>query len=245
MTREQLALARHKEMAAFRQDSSTGEAWGVRSPNRREFCRQVVERAGEIAIGLVQSQGWRQIFNITVESQLRLELEESLSSPLSDLKRAAGRLREAVVKFQFQNKEDPFLVIVLDGTSRPLAMRGSGETHEGRYAALNRIMSCLKEFRIWYFVLSADSNLNTLVAPSNTEQMRTDGDANPKGVMPLPPFPPFLALQLDVEDRRKMKDKKERRVELLKPMCQFSEPKHMAMFGRPRWLAFNNAEEMN
>src|SRR5205085_143348 len=55
-------------------------------------------------------------------------------------------------------------------------------------------------------------------------------------------FPPFLALQLDVEDRRKMLNQESMDSELCKPMCRFSEPKHMAMFGRPLWFAYDDVE---
>ena len=238
-------------MVPRRPDASSVVASSGRTPNRYEFCRQVVIRAGEIATGLVQSQDWRQIFNDTEESQLRLELEESHSSPLRDLKEAAGRLRDAIVKFQCKNRDDPFLVIVLDEGSGVLAKGRYGEPHEGRYAALNRIMSCLKEVRIWFFVLSTESKLEALLPPSNAERFGLLGDYIPPARHPprsnslLPPLPPFLVLQLDVEDRRRMQNGKARRLELRKPMSQFSEPKHMAMFGRPLWFAFNNAKEMN
>lgn len=37
----------------------------------------------------------------------------------------------------------------------------------------------------------------------------------------------------------------ERRIELEKPMSQFSKPRHMAMFGRPLWFAYIKADQMN
>jgi hypothetical protein len=215
-----------------------------------EFCRLVASRAQEIAIGLVHKQDWRQVFNDTQDSRVRSKLSNSSSGPLRDLLGAAGRLRDAVLKFQCQNGDDPFLVIVLDEASSLLIGEGSGRTQAGRYVALNRIMSCLMEFRIWFFILSTESKLEALLPPSNVERVgdyTTDSSARVSlmGGSPLVPFPPFLALQLDVEDRRRMQNGEQKRIELCKPMSQFSEPKHMAMFGRPLWFAYHDAVEMN
>jgi hypothetical protein len=65
-------------------------------------------------------------------------------------------------------------------------------------------------------------------------------------IEPLPKrFPPFVALQLDVEDRRRMQNSAGREEELRKPLSTFAEPRHMAIFGRPLWYAYENAGNMN
>ena len=47
-------------------------------------------------------------------------------------------------------------------------------------------------------------------------------------------FPPFLALQLDVEDRKRMLDPNSRAEELRKAMNEFARPEHMAMMEADR-----------
>src|SRR2546421_12709208 len=58
-------------------------------------------------------------------------------------------------------------------------------------------------------------------------------------------FPPFLSLQLDIEDRWRMQDPVLRSSELRKSMRDFSDSKYMTMFGRPLWLAYTQPKEMN
>src|SRR2546421_967402 len=55
---------------------------------------------------------------------------------------------------------------------------------------------------------------------------------------PLMRFSPFLALQLDVEDRRRMQVSESRKKELYKRMSDSTKPKEMAIFGRPLWYAY-------
>jgi len=53
-----------------------------------------------------------------------------------------------------------------------------------------------------------------------------------------------VAFPLDIEDQRKMRDKATRKAELVKPMVEFSEPSHMATFGRRLWYAYSNANQL-
>jgi hypothetical protein len=57
-------------------------------------------------------------------------------------------------------------------------------------------------------------------------------------------FPAFVAFLLDIEDQRKMRNPTERKTELTKPMIEFSEAKHMAMFGRSLWQIYANENKL-
>jgi hypothetical protein len=57
-------------------------------------------------------------------------------------------------------------------------------------------------------------------------------------------FPAFVAFPLDIEDRSRMRDPALRKIELAKPMAEFSRPEHMAMFGRRLWYAYSDPQRM-
>jgi len=122
----------------------------------------------------------------------------------------------------------------------------SDEEQVGLYIALNRIISCcFKEFPIWFFFLATESLVGELVPPSNAgrsgDYTRDSSSRWVKSDEPrLKRFPPFLALQLDVEDRWRMQDPAKRKDELRKPMANFTTPKEMAIFGRPLWYAYTD-----
>lgn len=230
---KELATKRHQEMAG---NSSIVANCYNRSGNRVEFCEKVVARVGEIANKLAMSQDWRKAFEGT-ESGDCVNLDESFhkSGVLKDLLKAATRLQEAILEVTSEDTgrdRSPFLMIALDEAESLLTV--SGEVQLGPYIAFQRIMRYLKEFEVWLFILSAESELSVLFPPRNTGR-------DPPPLLPSP----FLAFQLDIEDRRRMKDQGTRNSELHKPMSRFLEPGHMAMFGRPLWFALSNANAIN
>lgn len=87
-------------------------------------------------------------------------------------------------------------------------------------------------------MISAEFKLNLIIYPR--DNIERDGDAIVNSSLRvvycivgesavLKPFPPFLAVQLDVEDRRKMRDPHLMTLELQKSLQLFA---HMAMFSR-------------
>src|SRR5207249_1958060 len=106
-----------------------------------------------------------------------------------------------------------------------LDSRPSGNFDPGRYHSLNRIISYLRKLPIWFLFLSTESQLRMLL-PANDKRTGNyasdastrirDEDDNPLEHLstrirdeddnPLEHFPPFLAFQLDIEDRRRMQD---------------------------------------
>ena len=217
---------------------------------RTEFCRSVAQKARVITNGLISNAAWIRKFEDDSPSKVHHALDsQDDSNPLNDLRRTAKSLIDNLQQYRHKEKNDAFLVIVFDEASSLLRERD--KTESGLYVAFNRIISCLKEFPIWTFFLSTESLIGELLPPSNVKptgnyvidrSARLVLDANKP---PLKRFPPFLALQLDVEDRRIMQDPKTMNEELRKPLSNFADPKHMASFGRPLWYAYNNPEDMN
>jgi hypothetical protein len=137
--------------------------------------------------------------------------------------------------------------MVFDEASSLLKLDGSGKPDPGCYHALNRIISRLKTRSIWFFFLSTESQVGMLI-PANDVERTGDYSYDPSariartGGLSLGRFPPFLGLQLDVEDRKRMLDPDSRTKELLKTMNEFAQPEHMAMFGRPLWFGYDPVE---
>ena len=153
-------------------NSEPTESWYYRPEQRVEFCQSVATRAKEIASRLIQKQKWRQVFNKETDSAIRHQLINENEHHLDDLHKAAEKLTDNLGKLKRENKHDPSLVVVFDEASSLLRQKGSKEIKTGRYVALNRIMSCLKEYRIWLFIVSTESQVGTLVPPNDIE--RTD-----------------------------------------------------------------------
>ena len=241
---KELAATRHEMMAPYKHDSTDMAHWHRRLDNRTGFCNLVVSRAKKIVNDLIPTPEWRHVFYDDRDSKLRVTLESSKS--LKGLLGAAGELRKNLETFQHEAGE-PLLVMVFDEASSLLELDDSGEPDPGRYYALNRIISLLKTFPIWFFFLSTESQVGTLI-PAN-DVIRTGNysrDRSARIALPnshsLQRFPPFLGLQLDVEDRRRMLNPDSRTKELQKKMKEFAQPEHMAIFGRPLWFGYDPVE---
>ena len=242
---EKLAAIRHKMMAPLTEDINAD--WDIWSDDHVHFCWKVVSRAEEIANTLICNQAFKYVFYDDRDSCVHSILEASYT--IDNLLNKAKKLIKNLEKFS-HNDSDPILVMVFDEASSLLKQNGSKNLNPGRYHALNRILSCLKKLPIWFFFLSTESQVRALVPTADT--IRTSDIVNDSSIHKAIPddpddpgltrFPPFLALQLDVENRRRLQDKKSMNSELRKPMCKFTEPKHMAMFGRPLWFAYNEKD---
>ena len=170
MTLNDLAALRHKMMAYNSESEETAhnsESKGLSnrlSMERINFCKSVATRAKEIANHLIQKQSWRRVFDIEEGSAIRHELIAKGKDHLDGLLNAAKELTDNLGKFPSQNEHDPPLVVVFDEASSLLKEPGlPGGIRSGRYVALNRIMSCLKEYRIWFFIISTESQVGTIV----------------------------------------------------------------------------------
>jgi hypothetical protein len=243
---KELAAIRHEMMAPYKHDAGDVTNWHYRSKVRTDFCNSVVSRAEQIVDSLIRTRNWRHIFHDDRDSHVRFALESNKS--LKSLLGEAKKLTENLKRFQ-HNKGEPLLAMVFDEASSLLRPNGSGKpdpgsVEPGRYYALNRIISYLKKFPIWSFFLSTESQVGIL-RPAN-DAKRTGDYSNDSSARiailddtSLEHFPPFVALQVDVEDRKRMLDPNSRAEELRKAMNEFTQPEHMAMFGRPLWFGYD------
>ncbi|KAI9769305.1 MAG: hypothetical protein M1839_003756 [Geoglossum umbratile] len=247
-TTQELADVRQKLMAPLNADSQVPGGLGDRSPERSIFCEGVVARATEICDELVVNRQWRECFDNEDPSSVRQRLEKS--PQIQPFRDAARDLLGELSKFRDWKVTDSELVMVFDDAATLFTTLGSDKEDTGRYVALNRIFSILKEFPVWFFVLSTESKIEKLLPPDRPRgevvnysnmKSRRHADLEPE---PLRLFPPFVAFRLDVEDRRRWRDPETRAIELAKPMAEFASPEHMALFGRPLWMAYNRPEKM-
>jgi hypothetical protein len=239
---ENLANLRHEEMA---QNLASMESSNYRPIKRIHFCQLVAARAKDIADDLIKKSSWRRVFDNEASSAIRHELSNERKEHLQDLLEAAQRLLDNLRRFQSSDVYYPPLVMVFDEASSLLKEKRPKELHSGRYIALNRIMSCLRKHCIWFFIISTESQVGTILPPNNAQQvgdyaedpsLRFRDESKPQ----LKRIPPFLALRLDIQDRSAMQDPTRIQVELNKSLSDFGEPDHMAMFGRRLWFAYTD-----
>ncbi|KIX08960.1 uncharacterized protein Z518_00038 [Rhinocladiella mackenziei CBS 650.93] len=250
MTLEELAGSRHTEMATLEPATDAQDAKSQRSKMRIEFCDSVAKRARAIAQELISSPNWMEKFDDDGLSKVHHHLEEADSeahpNPLNGLLNAITNLMKILQQCRDTSDTGPLLVIVFDEASSLMRMRPSDQPNIGLYVALNRVISCLKKFRAWSFFLSTESLVGYLVPPSNiirTGDYLLDPSARisfKETKTELMRFPPFVSLQLDVEDRRKMQNPTLRKKELRKSLKEFANLDHMAQFGRPLWYVYAN-----
>ncbi|KAI9779500.1 MAG: hypothetical protein M1839_007308 [Geoglossum umbratile] len=249
---EQLAQLRYEEMKQV----NTSNTVDLRSLERISFCDAVVEEAGRIAAQLAEDEEWRHLFNNEEDSAFRIAIKESRH--MKALHLVVKNLIGDLEKRQRGNRDDNHLLaVVFDEASSLFYTNGSSSKSDaGRYIALNRIISCLREFPVWFFFLSTESKVEKILPPdiprpayedlyltsANRSSARRAYRQDPDQKLRV--FPPFVAFPLDIEDRRKMRNLADRKAELAKPMVRFSEPKHMAMFGRSLWSAYTSAHQI-
>jgi hypothetical protein len=236
-----LADLRHKEMAY----NFEPEGMTYRPEKRIKFCQDVAKRAKDIAVELMGNKPWRQVFD-SRDSAIRYSLTHKMATHLRGLWNAAETLTKFLGSLKPENGYDPLLVVVFDKASSLLKEPGEKEPGEkesspGRYIALNRIMSCLREYRIWFFIISTESQVGDILPPdevprpSDYEKDSSLRFALPASETGLKRIPPFLAFPLNIEDVEAMQDSKQ---ELSKKLSEFGTQRHMAMFGRRLWYAY-------
>lgn len=248
MSREKLAARIHEAMAY---NSGSEESPDHQPRQRIEFCQSVFDRAERIASDLIQKQSWRQVFDNEEHSAIRHQLIEKKANHLKGLLEAVRKLLDKLEEFQPSNDRHPPppppppLVVVIDEASSLLITKKSTEIHSGRYIALNRIMSCLKEYKIWFFIISTESQVGTILPSDNAKRdgnyvedpslRYIDDDAKQQ----LKRIPPFLAFRLDIQDRCTVQQSEHSR-----SLSDFGKPNHMAMFGRRLWFAYAEDPKM-
>lgn len=237
---KELAATRHGEMAPID---------GQRSDKRVEFCKSVVERAGAIFEDLIWDDNWVEKFRGHKPSQVHHNLnKKSEPYPLRGLEDATKKLM-ANLETVHKGSKYPHLVVVFDEASS--LVRDTKKNPDTRaYVALNRILSCLKTHPIWTFFLSTESSISHLIPPDTDKPADPQTNSSRQGergdtAHPLERFPPFLALQMDIEDRRRVMNPDLEAAEFSKPFSDFSEPRYMARFGRPLWYAYHDVQTMN
>ncbi|PGH14454.1 hypothetical protein AJ80_05899 [Polytolypa hystricis UAMH7299] len=160
-------------------------------------------------------------------------------------------LRDRLKKCRGAENADPLLVVVLDEASSLLRKSPSDA---GPYVAMDRVFSCLKEFPLWLFSLSTESQVGKLLPPDKSMVVEDDDvdDYSMRSLARIPEgyrsstgsklrlLPPFVAFPLDISDREKMRNPTAKATELSKPMSQFVRFEHLAMFGRPLWTAYTD-----
>ena len=247
ITLEALAKKRHEIMAPYDHVSKGMDKWGRRSDDRTHFCEGIAYRAEEISERLIECEDWQRAFYDDRDSQVRFALETN--NGLTILKYEAKKLTDNLGKLRRDksHENDPLLVVVFDESSGLLKPGGSGKLDAGLYHALYRVISCLQNLPIWFLFLSTESQLRMLL-PTNSDDRTgnytTDSSARvgADGETILERFPPFLAFQLDVADRKRMWDVGSRKDELAMCLDEFAAPEHMAKFGRPLWHEYDPTE---
>jgi hypothetical protein len=154
---------------------------------------------------LIGKETWRRVFYSNKGSAIRLKLTNKKENHLGDLWKAAEELTTFLGSLRPENY-DPLLVVVFDEASSLLKEPGEEKPNPGRYVALNQIMSCLREYRIWFFIISTESQVRAIVPP---DDVKRSGDyakdassrhATPTSETRLRRIPPFLAFPLNIED---------------------------------------------
>lgn len=250
---EEMAAKRHADMAPSPEQDIQASS-SSRSEDKAIFCRKVAERGLDLANALVLNKEWRDLFNQVEESRVRQSLVE-LSGELEGIAPLFAVVKRTVDKIRtLQNTPStgPLLVFAIDEASNLLIPDGEEGMKTGLYVAMNRILSCLKGFPIWFFFLSTESKVESLV-PAN--EMSSKGNfvdrsssrffprrsSKPSNKGVLQRIPPYLALELDIGDRQKMHRNPEAHLET--KLSDFGKPNYMALFGRPLWSAYTDRSD--
>jgi hypothetical protein len=239
MSLKELAATRYEMMAPYKRNPRNMD---FRSIYRTNFCLSVVSRAEEIVNSLIRNRDWRRTFHDDRGSKIHFELD--LGNFLNGLQGAARELMKKLERFPHKDDE-PLLVMVFDEASSLLKLDDSGKPDPGRYHALNRIIGHLKTLPMWFFFLSTDPQVGMFIPMKDVEEPSYSYDSSVRiaaSRLSFGRFPPFLGLQLDVEDRKRMLDPDSHMKELDKKMNEFAQPEHMAMFGRPLWSGYGPAD---
>ena len=143
----------------------------VNNPSPRiEFYKKIVASAKDISVSCVADPSFRQIFDDQDES-LRKKLDKSQCNSLRQFRAAVNDLQDTVKLWRqvFENENDPLFTLVFDEVGSLM-----NDTDNGRFIALNRIISILSEDNVWFLFLSTESRLGNEIF-SNRARSRTPG----------------------------------------------------------------------
>lgn len=224
---------------------------------RKSFRDDIIKNGREIALDLIGDGDWRRIFNDVENFESRRKLSQQ-STKIKSLQDAARHLEQDLKKFHGCSAGQPLLVVAMDEISNILRSEESGDITQGLYVALNRVISCLKDFRIWFFFLSTESRIDILVPIDGLDHQSENfvERTSSRSVINVPDFgtdepkmdvlkrvPPFFGLEMNIGIKKRMSKAKDE--ELKTPVCDFASERHMALFGRPLWSASSkNADRM-
>ena len=204
-------------------------ARGGRSAARMEFCKEVNNKARQILEEYINHQDFRACFNSTRRSAIRFALKGSGNSPpctaIERLRSTLKGLKETLQSVPHRCGQDPLLVVVFDEVSSLLDKEGGG-----RWIAMNRVISCISEERVWYFFLSTESKLDQLLPPDNVLRNEpAPHQPSYRGENTLKRYPPFSMFTIDIPDYEQSY--------IFTPesesVSEFTSARHMKRFGRP------------
>jgi hypothetical protein len=127
-------------------------------------------------------------------------------------------------RLQPPENDFPLLLLGIDEASNLYI-----DAEDIRHVALRRVLRSLREYSLWTVFMSTNSNIDLLaMAQGKDPSLRVvNGD--------LRRIAPFLALELNIEERRRRQVNSSERT---KPMAQYCTADHMTGFGRPLWRLF-------
>ena len=135
---------------------------------------------------------------------------------------------------------DPLFTLVFDEVHGLISKSG----HNGPVVALNRVISTISNHRTWFLFLSTEPILSQILSQdefsSDQPAYHRVLDLNAQNDSKLEMFPPFTDFAVDITDLDEsgggfFLDPRQ------ECMGGFGETMHMAKFGRPLWLAYEDA----
>ena len=147
--------------------------------------------------------------------------------------------------------------VAFDEASSLLSDKQTDRKTSGLYIALARVISCLKNFKIWWFILSTEPKIEDLLpiddygpdGQSSNERHSTRyglpiSVGHEKRRVVLKRVPPFSAFTLSIDYNHKVRPSTEDGVANW-PIRDFALAAHMALIGRPLCAFLRNEGELD
>lgn len=211
---------------------------GAISSYRLRFCSDVVQEGKNITSDTIQDKGFRDCFITTSDSDIRTALGASNCSAMRRLRKSIVDLENSLNGFHCEDERLPLFVLTFDEVSSLMNV----DSQNVRYVALNRILSCIsKGHRFWYLQLSTETRIHDLLlsgsALSDKLALRCLSSRGQSQPQIFPPFTEFTNDIADFHSHFKLRPWQE-------SMSIFQNRMFMSGFGRPLWLAYENADQM-
>jgi hypothetical protein len=203
-----------------------------------------VRRAAQVVGRLVSHESWRDIFSDgALPSTIRRRLE--VTSHLDELRDAAHTLTSMLSTLPRPHPKDPMVMLHFDEAGSLLETT-TRSCRNGRYLALTCIMSCCREWSIWFLILTRHAVLREInpedrrrVKPRSKQvRFAHDDKANPAFTESLcldSCEPPLVSMTNDLYVKVRVTEPDKYAREFTKPMAEFSQWTHLSSFGRPLW----------